>query len=269
MLGSADGTISGTPRNAGSFSFTVIATDKKSESASQSYTINIAGPALPTLSFSGVPDTVGSGVQMPFNLILSSVAAQPVTGQVVLTFQPNAAVARDDPAIQFSTGSRTVSFSIPAGATQAVFPSSVPAFQTGTVAGTLNLAVTSNLPNGNPSHSVVIPRAGPTIASASVAKSSSGFQVQVVGFSNTRELASASFHFTAASGQTLQTSDLSIALANIASQWFTSSTSTQFGGQFLVIVPFSVSQGNVSGLSAVTVQLQNGQSASAAATANF
>jgi hypothetical protein len=205
---------------------------------------------------------------MPFKLILSSAAAQAVSGQVVLTFQPDAA-ARDDPAIQFSTGSRTVSFSIPAGATQAVFSAGTPAFQTGTVAGTLNLAVTSNLLVSNPSHSLVIPRAGPFIASASVVKSSSGFQVQVAGFSNTRELASASFHFTGAPGQTLQTSDLSVSLASIASQWYSSSASTQFGGQFLVIVPFSVLQGNVSGLSAVTVQLQNGQSTSAAATANF
>jgi len=268
-LGSANGTISGTPRTAGSFQFTLVATDKKSESASQSYTVNIASAALPTLSFSGVPDTTGSAVQMAFNLILSSAASQTVTGQVVLTFQPDAAVARDDPAIQFSTGSRTVSFSIPAGATQAVFSPSVPAFQTGTVAGTLNLAVTTNLPVSNPSHSLVIPRAGRFIASASVVKSSSGFQVQVAGFSNTRELASAGFHFTAASGQTVQTSDLSVSLANVASQWYTSSASTQFGGQFLLIVPFSVSQGNVTGLSAVTVQLQNGQGTSAAATANF
>jgi hypothetical protein len=267
-LGSA-GTISGTPRSPGSFHFTVTATDKKSETASQAYTINIASSAPITLSVSGVPDTIGSAVQMPLNLVLSSAIGQPVTGQVVLTFQPDAAVARDDPAIQFSTGSRTVSFSIPAGATKAVFPSSVIAFQTGTVAGTLNLVVSSSLGGSNASHSIVVPRAGPVIASASVVKSTSGFQVQVAGFSNTRELASASFHFTAASGQTVQTSDLNVSLANLASQWYSSSTSTPFGGQFLVIVPFLVSQGSVNGLSAVTVQLQNGQGTSAAATANF
>jgi len=272
-LNSATGAITGTPANTGTSSFTVRVTDRSSAVADQSFQLTVASapppPAAPTLSFSGVPDSAGSGVQMPFNVVLSSAAPQTVTGQVILTFQPDAAAAKDDPAIQFSTGSRSVSFTIPAGATNAVFPSAALAFQTGTVAGTLNLAVSSNLPNGNVSHSVVIPRAGPIIAGASVTPNSSGFQLQVAGFSNTRELAGASFHFTAAPGQTLQTSDLNVSLASLAGQWYTSSASTPFGGQFLLVVPFSVSQGAASGLASVTVQLQNGQSASAAATAKF
>jgi hypothetical protein len=67
----------------------------------------------------------------------------------------------------------------------------------------------------------------------------------------------------------LQTSDLSVNLAPQASQWYSGSTSTQFGGQFLVSVPFTLQQGAQSGLSTVSVQLQNGQSTSAPATAKF
>ena len=273
VVNAESGALTGSPGNAGSFAFTVRVTDRSSATADQSFQLTVGsapGPAAtPTLSFSGVPDTTGSAIQMPFSLVLSSAAPQTVSGQVILTFQPNAAVVRDDPAVQFSTGGRTVSFTIPAGATRAVFPSSGLLLQTGTVAGTLNLAVSSNLPNGNLSHNVVVARAGPILAGATVVPNSSGFQVQVAGFSNTRELTGASFHFTAASGQTVQTSDLSVPLTNLATQWYGSTTSSQFGGQFLLVVPFSVSQGTASGLSSVSVQLQNAQGASAALSAKF
>ena len=272
-LDAGSGAITGTPSKAGTFSFTVRVTDKSSAVADQSLQLGIGSsappPTTPTLSFSGLPDTTGSAVQKSLDLVLSSAATQQVTGQIVLTFQPDAAAARDDPAVQFSTGSRTAPFTIPAGATTAVFSSGALAFQTGTVAGTLTFTASSNLPGGNPSHSVVVPRAGPILAGASVVQNGSGFQVQVAGFSNTRELAGASFHFTAASGQTVQTSDLNVSLASVASQWYAGGTSTQFGGQFLLVVPFSVTQGAVSGLSSVSVQLQNGQGASASTSANF
>ena len=272
-LNAESGALTGSPGNTGAFAFTARVTDLTSAAADQSFQLTVGStpgpPATPTFSFSGVPDTTGSAIQMPFSLVLSAAATQPVTGQVVLTFQPDAAVARDDPAVQFSTGGRTVSFTVPAGATKAVFPSSGLLFQTGTVAGTLNLAVSSNLPNGNLSHNVVVARAGPILASATVVRNSSGFQVQVAGFSNTRELTGASFHFTAASGQTLQTSDLSVSLTSLASQWYGNITSNQFGGQFLLVVPFSVSQGTAGGLTAVSVQLQNTQGASAAMTGKF
>jgi hypothetical protein len=264
------GAITGTPSKAGTFSFTVRVTDKSSAVADQSLQLSIgSAPPSPTLSFGGMPDTAGSSVQMPLNLVLSSAPTQSISGQVVLTFQPDAVVARDDPAVQFSTGSRTAPFSIAPGTTTAVFSSGALALQTGTVAGTLTFTVSSNLPGNSPSHTIVVTRAGPVITGASLVKSSSGFQLQVLGFSNTRELAGASFHFTASAGQTVQTSDLSVSLASVASQWYTSGTSTQFGGQFLVVVPFSITQGAVSSLSAISVQLQNGQGTSASVTANF
>jgi hypothetical protein len=100
-------------------------------------------------------------------------------------------------------------------------------------------------------------------------KSGSGFQVQVIGFSNTRELTTATFHFTAASGQTVQTADLLVSLSGAASQWFAAGTSAQFGGQVLIVTPFTVQQGSESGLTSVTVSLQNSQGGSPAITASF
>lgn len=267
-LGPTSGVISGMPQLAGSFPFTVTATDSQSQSGSQNYTLTVASgaPGPPTLSLSGLPDSAGSAQQISFAVVLSSPAGRTVRGQIVLNFQPDAAVSRDDPAIQFSTGGRSVSFAIPADATT---PSGSVSFQTGTVAGTITLSVTSDLSPGTLNRTVVVNRAAPSIQTVSVTRNASGFQVQVSGFSNTLDLSSASFHFTAASGQAVQTSDLKVSLSSVAGQWYSGSGSSQFGGQFLLVVPFTVSQGASSGLANVAVQLQNGQSVSASTTANF
>ena len=269
-LDSATGTVSGTPVAVGRYPFTVRVTDSASATADLTTQIAIGAPApIPTLSFSGVSDAATSGQQMTFDLVLSSVFSRQVSGHISLSVQANAAPATDDPAIQFANGSRTVSFTIPANTTKAVFGVTPVAFQTGTVAGTLNLAVASDLPGGNLNQIVVVARAAPLLQSVKIVPEGSGFQVQVAGFSNTRELAGATFHFAAQSGQTVQTSDLNVSLATTASQWYTANASSQFGGQFLLTAPFTVSQGALSGLSSVEVQLQNGQGASGSAAAKF
>jgi hypothetical protein len=262
------GTISGTPTTAGSSTFTVKVIDQNAATALMPLTLTISSSA-PTLTLNGVPASAISAQQIAFTLTLSSGYGTQVTGQVTLTFQPNAAVSADDPAIQFSSGSRTAAFTIPANSTSSLFATSPVAFQTGTIAGTITLTVTSDLPGGNLTQTVTVARAAPAIQSASVTQNASGFQVQVIGFSNTRELAGASFHFTAITGQTVQTSDLSVSLSSLASQWFSSASSSPFGGQFLLIVPFTIQQGAASGLASVAVQLQNALNTSAAVTANF
>lgn len=264
-LGATTGTISGTPGQTGSFSFNVKVSDGSDKFGTQDYTLTVAAPA-PTLSFNGLPGSAGSSQQLSFEVVISSPVNRPVRGQIVLSFGPDAAVSRDDPAIQFSTGGRSVSFTIPA---YAASPSGSVSFQTGTVAGTITLALTSDLPGGNLNTTVVVSRAAPSIQSISVTRNASGFQVQVAGFSNTLDLSGANFHFTAASGQTVQTSNLTVSLSSVASQWYGGSASSQFGGQFLLVVPFTVSQGESGTLANVAVQLQNNQSASASATATF
>ena len=271
-LGRDNGAISGTPTTAGKFDFTVTATADKSTAGSQAYSVTIATATpsrVPTATLSGLPGSANSGQQLPFDLMLSSADTQAINGQITLSFQPDAMVSADDPAIQFSNGSRTVAFSIPAGAMKAVFPVNPTALQTGTVAGTITLSVSSNVAGGNISQRLVVVRAAPVIQTATVTRNSSGFQVQVAGFSNTRDLAAASFHFIGVAGQMVQPSDLSVNLATQASQWYSGRNSAQFGGQFLLVVPFMVSQGAVTGLSAVSVQLQNGLSTSSTVMTNF
>ncbi|MBZ5579508.1 MAG: Ig domain-containing protein [Acidobacteriia bacterium] len=269
-LNSTTGVMGGDPSTAGSFAFTVRVTDQALATLSQTFSLAIsAAPAIPSMSLANVPDTASSAQQVSFGLVLSSGYSVAITGQITLSFQPDAAAQADDPSIQFSTGGRTTGFTIPARATDAVFTVSPIAFQTGTVAGTITLAVTSSLPGGTFTRSVVVSRGGPVIQTATVTPNASGFQVRVTGFSNSRELTNATFHFTAASGQTVQTSDLTVSLSSVASQWFSASGSAQFGGQVLIVVPFTVQQGSPSALTSVAVILQNTQGASLAVTSNF
>ncbi len=268
-LAAATGAISGTPTAAGSSTFTVQVTDSASQKATQQFSVAISAAGNATLSLVGVPASAASAQQIPIDIALSAPSTRTATGQISVAFQPAAAVNKDDPAIQFSTGGRTVNFSIPAGSVRAVFPASSVALQTGTVAGTIRLTVTTDLPNGTAAASIAIGETAPVISSASVTKNTSGFQVQIAGFSNSLELASASFHFTAQAGQIVQTSDVTADLKSLASQWYGGSSSTPFGGQFLIVVPFTVQQGAASGLASVSVQLQNAKGASAAAAANF
>lgn len=264
------GAIRRTPTSTGAFAFTVRVTDQNSTTARMPLSITVAAnPQAPTMSLNGVPTNATSAQQISFSLTLSSGYPAPITGHVTLSFQPNAAVAVDDPAIQFSGGGRTASFTIPANSTSATFNINPVAFQTGTVAGTITLTVSSDLPGGSVSRTVTVARAAPVIQSAKVTTIASGFQIQVAGFSNTRELANASFHFTAVTGQTVQTADLTVNLSSVASQWYSSTGSNPFGGQFLLVMPFTIQQGAANGLASVAVQVQNGQNTSAAATANF
>ncbi|HLK49409.1 MAG TPA: Ig domain-containing protein [Bryobacteraceae bacterium] len=269
-LNASTGVISGTPTGAGSFTFNVHVTDSASATGDQLLSILVSGASGgSTLTLNGVPASAGSGQQVPFSIALSSASSRTVTGQVALTFQPGTTVSRDDPAVQFASGGRTLSFTIPAGSTQASFSGSPAAFQTGTVAGTIKLNVTSDLAGAIASSSTVVPQAAPVISAVTVSTTSSGFQLQVAGFSNSLDLAAASFRFTAKSGQLLQTSDLTVNLATLAGQWYAAASSSTFGGQFLLLVPFTVQQGAASSLASVSVQLQNSQASSQPATANF
>ena len=269
-LNSSGGVISGTPTTTGAFTFNVHVSDSASATADQQSTIVVVAPSsTPSLSIVGVPSAANSAAAVNFDVTLSAPYARAVTGQATLTFQPSGPAARDDPSIQFSTGGRTLSFTIAAGNTHATFPASSVAFQTGTVAGTITLTVSSDLPGGTPSSSAAVAPTAPGIQSMTVVTNSTGFQVQIAGFSNSRDLTAASFHFTAASGQILQTSDLTVDLSSLASQWYSGTSSSQFGGAFLLVVPFTVQQGASSGLASVSVQLRNTQGTSSAGSASF
>jgi hypothetical protein len=116
---------------------------------------------------------------------------------------------------------------------------------------------------------IQIAPAVPVITTVAAATTTSGFQVTIDGYSNTRELSQAVLQFTPATGQTLQTTSLTVSLTSAATSWFESSNSDQYGSQFVLTLPFTVTDGSSSSIGSVSVQLANSQGTSTAVSATF
>lgn len=268
-------TISGTPSQAGTFSFTAQVTSNGA-TASQAFTLSINASALPQVTISGVPQSSAAAEQITFGIALASPYQLDVTGTVTISFAPDAVAPAVDPAIQFSTGGTSVSFTIPSGKTNALFGSSRATqigLQTGTVAGTITLNYTFEANGAQvatvPSSTITIARTAPTITAVSVSTSSNTLQVQVTGYSTPRELTEADLTFTAASGASLQTTSAIIDLTAVGKQWFESSASAQYGSQYILVLPFTATQGSISAVASVTVKLKNSEGSSVPVSANF
>ncbi|MGA2135547.1 MAG: putative Ig domain-containing protein [Bryobacteraceae bacterium] len=266
-LDASSGTISGTPNAAGDFSFTLQVTDSTKATASQAFMLTVLAA-----TFSGISDTATSAQQLSGTLALGANYQEAVTAQVTLSFTPDATLTwpAPDPAIQFSSGGTTASFTMPANTTAPVSF----ALQTGTVAGTITLTVSLQAGSGAAVPAVVtqtiqIAPAMPVISAVSVSTSSSSFTVSVTAYSNTRDASQATLQFTPASGQTLENSSVTVPLTSAASNWFQSSSSDQYGSQFILTLPFTLTNGSASGLASVSVTLTNSAGVSTATSANF
>jgi len=277
-LDSTKGVISGTPTAAGSFSFTMRVTDnaQPSATATKALTMTVILPPLPRMSITGLAGTANPAAQLEFGLTLDAPYPLELTGQVTLSFSPDAVVTADDPAIQFvSTHNRTLDFTIRARAQQAEFATGSSAFQTGTVAGTIKVEVTKVwtlgvdvTPPSPASQTVRVDRRAPAVTSAKFIPGSSSFDVEVVGYSTPRQVTQGVFQFTPASGANLQTTSLTVTtdLANAFTRWYESGDSGRYGSQFKLRITFNV-LGEVSAISAVSVTLSDAQGSSSSVTA--
>ena len=272
---SSGGLLSGTPTAPGTFTFTVLVTDASNGTASIAYSLTV--PQVPlALTIQTPSGTAMPQQQLPITLTLPQPYPVDLAGELALQFTPNPAAPVVDPAIQFSTGGATVAFTIPAGQTSAVFPQSQLAVQTGTVAGAIVLTATATADgvpvtlSNSAAVTVNLPQEPPGGLSVSIQPVSSGFNLVVTGYSNTREITQATFTYTPASGSQVQTTSFTPAGVSTAFQsWYGSGASTAFGSQFLYTQPFTITAGSVSALQSVTVTLTNSQGASSAVTANF
>lgn len=267
-LDASSGTISGTPTAAGTSSVTIQVADSTTATASAVFTLTVI-----SASFSGISSTAAAAQQLSGSLALGAAYPLEITGQVMLAFQPDASLAwpADDPSIQFSTGGRTASFSIPANSTAPVTFS----LQTGSVAGGITLTVSWQAGGATLAapaaltQAIQIAHAVPVISAITAATTSSGFQVVITGYSTTREVSQALLQFTAAPGQTLQTTSLTVPLSSAATTWYQSSASDQYGSQFILTLPFTVTNGTASAIGSISVQLVNSQGASTSASATL
>jgi len=242
-----------------SFSFTVNFAPTAVQFVSDTLLINTsavglsgqgtAPPTLPAYTISGPSGTVAPQSQQPITLTLAS--PYPVALNGVLTLTSNGTLGTD-PAVQFSTGGRTVPFTIAAGSTVADFAQqgNQVLLQTGTVASTITLTPTFTTVTGdvdltptNPATlQFTVPAEAPVLLGATLASSAANSIVlNFTGYSTTRTLTTLNLQFTAAAGFTLATTQLSVDISGASAIWFGSASSQGFGGQFTVSVPFTFS----------------------------
>jgi hypothetical protein len=230
--------------------------------------------AVGAVSIAGLTDIMAPAQQPAASVQLASAYAADLTGTLTLAFGPDAVNPSDDPSVQFSGGGRTVSFTIPANRTTAVFASSTAnGFSTGTVAGTITLTVslrvagTDVTPSPAPSRVIRINRLAPAVRSANIRnRTAGGFEVEIAGYSTPRDLTQATFRFA---GSNLQTTELTASLSTLATTWYRNTASAAFGGSFKYVQAFTISQGSANDITSVTVALTNSAGSSQAVAANF
>ncbi len=238
----------------GSVAVTVYDASSQLSSSAAAITIS-AARATATLN---VPPTSTSGQQPTVSLSLQTAYPVPISGFYTLTFVPSSTPAVDDPAIQFPNGSRTYPFTIAANATTGP---TVP-FQTGTVAGTVTVSFTllasgvDVTPTTGQTAVVVIPGQAPTATSVSFTQSGPTVTVTVVGFSNVRNVASATFNFTPAAGTSLAVTSLTLPVTTIFNNWFGSAASDAFGSTFTYTQTFNLSDAGAK-VQSINVTLTN------------
>jgi hypothetical protein len=216
------------------------------------YSAALQGTAI-SLDF-GFEFTGASGVQAPFSqpaIGLSLTAPYAVDLQGTLTLSTATDTFAADPAVQFSSGGTKVPFTIPAGTLAAVFPSGSTQvmIQTGTVAEfiviTPSFATSSGTdltPASPTTLKIEIPRLAPSLLEASIGSiTSTGFTVNITGFSTTRTLDQLSIQFKGAPGVSISAAATTIDVNTAATFWFASSTSQALGGLFSIDIPFTIS----------------------------
>ena len=263
---SAQFSMSFTPQTTGATTATLTVND-------QQFTISGFGnppPAIPSYQFTGASGSQAAMSQVAVGLTLASAYSLPLSGK--LTISVNTGNLPADPAVQFSTGGQTVAFMIPQGATQAVFGSGSSnqiSLQTGTVAGTITITPSFALPSGldvtptSPAAvSISVPTGPVVLLNALVTQETPNSVVlSIAGYTTTRTLTTAKFQFTAQPTNTQTNPPGSVSLPNstvtqniepYATAWFSSAQSQNFGGQFTLTVPFTITNQNSSSTSTST-----------------
>jgi hypothetical protein len=168
-----------------------------------------------------------------------------LTVTFTLTFAPAVSPAVDDPAIEFSNGSRTFSFVVAANSITAP-PVQL---QAGTIAGTITIPIQLTAggvvvtPATLQPVVIVVPPAVPSITSASITRSGDQLTVILDGFSNTREATQATFQFTAAPNAQIDTPSITIPVGTIFADWFSNAASDPYGSTFNYTQVFNVPGG--------------------------
>jgi hypothetical protein len=247
----------------------------------QTFTLNGTGtsPApLPEYRFTGATGAQEPLQQPAVSLSLASPYPLALNGTLTLAF--NSDVFSNDPAVQFATGGRTVSFTVAANTTQAIFAnnSNQIRLQTGTVAGTISLTpgfATEGGINLTPQRpatlNLTVASSAPRLLSVSIsARTGTSVTLLVSGYTTARSITQMDLQFTPVSGENLTGARASINVESAFLAWYQGAQSAQFGSLFTATVPVTLSGETVSATSlsdaiqSVSVTLTNRLGASPA-----
>jgi hypothetical protein len=231
------------------------------QQASSALPFTVTAP--PTGGTVTAPTTANPGDQPAVKFTLNQTYPVDVTGTFTITFTPTIPGTTQDPALKFTNGMTTYSFVVPAG--QTATPNIL--LQTGTISGTVTLTLTLEaggitLPTTIPAATITLPEVVPGAPTVTLVRDGRNLTVNSVGFSNTRSVTTATFHFIPAAGQTLQTTDISIDVTALFAQWYSSAQSQTFGSSFLYSQLFTLDD-DASVVGQVTVTLSNALGVSA------
>jgi hypothetical protein len=224
----------------------------------QSFAVSGTGqpPPLPKPSLLFDSGTVASAQQRVLTMTIPGGSPIAATGLVNIAFAPSTAAVKDDSQIAFLVnGSRSIPFSVSAGATTVLLNGQGSAvFQTGTTEGSITFTVTTAAAMaGDPTTKLAIPGASVIIDAKVASKARLGYlDITITGADNTYSAGAMSFSFFDTSGK---------AIGSAIGADFTSAFKTYYGGQtagsgFKVLVSFPVT-GSSAPIGSVTMTMTN------------
>jgi hypothetical protein len=241
---------------------TVFDPTQNQTSAAGTFTV-VAPPVVGV--FTG-PSTSLPAQQPTLNFTLTNPYPVPLTGTLTLTFAGIGGA--NDPAIQFASGGRTQTFTIPANSTT----TPTIQLQSGTDAGTITvtLVLTAAGQTVTPANitplTITLPPEPPVITSMTLTRSGDSLTVNIIGYSNTRDMLTAQFEFTAAAGSSISDPNVTVPATTLFSSWFSTAPSQAYGSTFMYNQTFNLSA-DQSTIGSVAATLTNSNGTSESATA--
>ncbi|HZI51512.1 MAG TPA: putative Ig domain-containing protein [Terriglobia bacterium] len=234
---------------------TVRVTDSSGTTDQRDFVLAIVPPLGP-ITLSGLQTKVAPMQQTAVTLSLASPQPAEVRGTLNLAFASTASIPVNDPAVQFSTGGRSVSFTVPANSTNAVFPSPL-LLVSGTVAGTVTITGSiQNGPSGFPLISTGIDATPPQTTNVVATRINGGLSVRVIGFSPDRSVGEVNYAFDVRVNSAIQTVNLARSVTTEFATWYQNPASSAYGSAFRLEQLFGVG-GDTMSIEAVTITLRN------------
>jgi len=256
------GLLSGTPAAVETQDIVVTVTDSRGVVATKSLRV-VVDPQITAFSAPGLPPTTNPAKQLEVSLVLAEPHPSALSGRLILTFTSKAEVPADDPMTQFSTGSRTVNFTIPANSTTAVFSRPV-MLLSGTVAGTVRLSASiQDGPSDLAVTTMDILALPAQITNAQTIRTSNGLDLLLTGYAPSRRVTSMEFNFEVKTGNKTQHVTLTKSVDSLFGNWYQNSASVAYGSAFSFTQSF-ILQGSGT-IQSVTVTLKNAQGSTTSA----